>query len=174
MRGVVAPALASLSLACVLVSAPLAVEGADEASPVFGVRLPAGYRDWRLIGVAHEAGTLDDFRAVLGNDIALKAYRDGTRPFPDGAVIVRLAWRYVPSEANNAVFGQAQSFVPGAPTNVQVSVKDAKAYAGTGGWGYGQFEAGHPNPSAVLTKTCAPCHARAPGNNDFVFTRYAP
>ena len=174
MRRAVAPALASLALAGVLATVPVAEGADDEASPVFGVRLPAGYRDWRLIGVAHEAGKLDDFRAVLGNDIAVTAYRDGTRPFPDGAIIARLAWRYVPSEANNAVFGQAQSFVPGAPTNVQISVKDAKAYAATGGWGYGQFEAGHPNPSAVLIQTCAPCHARAPGDNDFVFTRYAP
>lgn len=162
-------------LAGLLAAAPVAVEGAvDEASPVFGVRLPAGYRDWRLIGVAHEAGNLNDFRAILGNDIALEAYRNGTRPFPDGAIIARLAWRYVPSDDNNAVFGQAQSFVPGAPTNVQISVKNAKNYAGTGGWGYGQFEAGHSNPSAALMKTCAPCHARTPGDTDFVFTPYAP
>ncbi|WP_376100862.1 cytochrome P460 family protein (plasmid) [Roseomonas sp. CCTCC AB2023176] len=145
----------------------------DDASPVFGVRIPAGYRDWQLISVAHEAGGLNDLRAMLGNDIAVRAFRDGTRPFPDGAIIARIAWRYEPSAENNAVFGQDQSFVAGAPTNIQFSVKDSTRYASTGGWGFGQFEAGRANLSEALMNTCSPCHARAPRDNDFVFTRYA-
>jgi hypothetical protein len=160
---------------CVLALAPTTAGSADDdASAVFGVRLPAGYREWQLIGVAHEAGGLNDIRAILGNDVAVRAFRDGTRPFPDGAIIARLAWQYVSSAENNSVFGQAQSFVPGAATNVQVSVKDSQRYAGTGGWGYGQFEDGKPNRSEALLNTCAPCHARAPSTGDFVFTRYAP
>lgn len=145
----------------------------DDASPIFGIRLPAGYRDWQLISVAHEAGQLNDIRAVLGNDIAIKAYREGTRPFPDGAIIARLAWEYVSSAENDAVFGHTQSFVPGSPTNVQFSVKDSEKFADTGGWGYGQFEGGKPNRSEDLMKTCAPCHARVSADRDFVFTRYA-
>ena len=39
----------------------------DEASPVLGGKIPAGYRDWRLISVAHEEGSLNDLRAILGN-----------------------------------------------------------------------------------------------------------
>jgi len=129
--------------ACIIVLMPIAVGGADdEASPIFGVKLPAGYREWQMISVAHEAGSLNDIRAVLGNDIAMKAYREGTRPFPDGAIIARLAWKYLPSEENNAIFGQAQSFVSGTATNIQFSVKDSKKYADTNGWGYGQFEDG--------------------------------
>jgi len=30
-------------------------------------------------------------RAKLGNDIAIRAYREGKVPFPDGAIIARLA-----------------------------------------------------------------------------------
>ena len=26
-----------------------------EAAPIFGVKIPPGYRDWRLISVAHDA-----------------------------------------------------------------------------------------------------------------------
>ena len=166
---------ASVAVACLFACMPSTVAGdEDQASPIFAVRQPPDYRDWQMISVAHEAGALDDLRAVLGNAIAIKAYRDGTRPFPDGAIIARLAWKYTTSDDNNAVFGQVQSYVPGAATNVQFSVKDPKKYAGTGGWGYGQFEGGHPNRSEVLMKTCAPCHARAPKDNDLVFTRYAP
>src|SRR5580658_2025725 len=75
----------------------------EEADPVFGIKIPPGYRDWRVISVAHEAGSNNDLRAVLGNDVAIKAYREGKLPFPDGTIIARLAWSYVPSEQNNKV-----------------------------------------------------------------------
>ena len=46
-----------------------------EAAPIFGVKISPGYRDWRLISVAHEEGNLNDLRAILGNDPAIKAYQ---------------------------------------------------------------------------------------------------
>jgi hypothetical protein len=142
-------------------------------APSFGITLPPGHRDWRLISVAHEAGELDDLRAILGNDAAIKAYRDGKTTFPDGAIIARLAWSYDASEENNKAFGRAQSFVAGAPKNgVQFMVKDSKKYASTGGWGFAQFDDGKPAGEAVI-KTCFACHAAVPAR-DSVFTRYAP
>lgn len=161
--------------ACVVTLMAGTLAGAeDEASPIFGVRIPEGYRDWKVISVAHEAGNNNDIRVILGNDIALGAFRVGTRPFPDGTIIARLAWQYVPSARNDAIFGQPQSFVAGAATNVQFSVKDSRRYADTNGWGYGQFEDGHPNHSESLMRTCLPCHARLPQGEDFVFTHYSP
>lgn len=135
-------------------------------------QIPAGYRDWKLISVAHEEGSLNDLRAVLGNDIAVNAYRQGKLPLPDGAIIARLAWKYVPSEENNKVFGRAQSFVAGEATNVQFMVKDSQKYAATGGWGFAQFKDGKPDEKADLN-TCFPCHTPVK-ERDFVFTRYAP
>jgi hypothetical protein len=164
---------AAATAACITVSMPITAGGADdEGSPIYGVKIPAGFREWSLINVAHEAADLNDFRVVLGNAIAMKAFQDGTLPFPDGAFIARLAWKYVPSEENNAVFGRVQSFVTGAPTNLEFMVKDSKKYAGTGGWGFGQFTNGKPDDEA-LHKTCFPCHQPAKGH-DLVFTRYAP
>jgi Cytochrome P460 len=96
-------------------TAPASGHTDGEAAPIFGVKIPPGYRDWRLISVAHEAGNLNDLRAILGNDVAIKAYREGKLPFPDGTMIARLAWSYDPSEENNKVFGRAQSFVAGPP-----------------------------------------------------------
>ena len=142
------------------------------AAPIYGITLPADYRDWRLVSVAREEGSLDDIRAVLGNDVAIRAYRAGNRPFPDGTVIARLAWSYEPSEENNRAFGRPQSFVAGHPKNgVQFMVKSSRKYAATGGWGYAQFEDGEPADSAVHG-TCAACHDVAKAA-DFVFTRYA-
>jgi hypothetical protein len=154
-------------------STPFAAAGVDEAAaPIYGIKVPPGYRDWVVISVAHEAGNNNDLRAVLGNAIAIKAYRDGKLPFPDGAIIARLAWSYVPSEENNTVFGRAQSFVAGDPINLQFSVKDSRKYASTGGWGFAQFKDGKPADEAVH-KTCFACHVPAKAN-DFVFTHYSP
>jgi hypothetical protein len=147
-------------------------QAAQNSIPVYVTNIPAGYRDWRWISSAHEAGNLNSLGAVLGNEVAIKAYRDRKLPFPDGTIIAALHYRNVPSDENNKVFGQAQSFVPGPPTNTQFMVKDSKMYAATGGWGYGHFNTdGKPGDEALL-KTCAPCHAMA--TRDSVFTRYAP
>ena len=62
---------AVIALAGVVVHMAPAAEGA--AAPIFGITIPAGYRDWKLISVAHEAGNLNDIRAILGNDKAIEA-----------------------------------------------------------------------------------------------------
>jgi hypothetical protein len=172
-RRIVFVLVAVVALAGVVVYvAPALGQGDGEAAPIFGIKIPAGYRDWRLISVAHEEGDLNDLRAILGNDVAIKAYREGKLPFPDGTIIARLAWSYVSSEENNKVFGRAQSFVAGSATNVQFMVKDSKRYAATGGWGFAQFKDGRPAFEAVH-KTCFSCHEPV-RDRDFVFTHYAP
>jgi hypothetical protein len=166
--------LAFLALTGLVVGymAPASRAGGED-TPRFGITIPPGYRDWRLISVAHEEGNLNDFRAILGNDIAIQAYREGTLPFPDGTIIARLGWGYISSAENNKVFGRAQSFVAGPPKNgVQFMVKDSKKYAATGGWGFAQFNDGKPVDAAAL-KTCFGCHEPVKAR-DFVFTRYAP
>ena len=166
----------------------LAVIAAAPADQTGGFTIPAGYRDWPLISVAAVGSPLSDIRAKLGNDIAIKAFRDGTIPYPDGTIIARLAWKQVPSEENNAAFRQEalakglspdaiqkllnSSFVAGPATNVQFMVKDSTKYASTGGWGYFQFTNGKLD-SAPAATTCFACHAPIKAR-DFVFTRYAP
>jgi hypothetical protein len=77
------------------------------ATPIYGVRLPAGYRDWPLISVATVGAPVSDMRAKLGNEVAMKAFRAGTLPFPDGTIIARLAWKQTTSEENNRALGPA-------------------------------------------------------------------
>src|SRR5262245_42660921 len=77
------------------------------AAPIYGVKPPSGYRDWALISIASVGGNVNDLRAKLGNSVAVKAYRQGTRPFPDGTIIARLAYQQVTSEDNNKVFRAA-------------------------------------------------------------------
>ena len=174
MRRIVFALLSAAALASAVASMTPASGQADgQATPIFGIKIPPGYRDWRLISVAREEGDLDDLRAILGNDVAIKAYREGTRPFPDGTIIARLAWSYTSSEENNKAFGRQQSFVAGPPKNgVQFMVKDSRRYASTGGWGFAQFDGGKPADEA-MHNTCFPCHQPARAR-DFVFTQYAP
>lgn len=159
-------------IATALLASVIASSRAEEAAPIFGITLPAGYREWKVISVAHEAGKLNDLRAILGNDVAYKAAREGQLPYPDGSIVDRLAWTYEPLPESAEAFGQAQSFVAGKPTNVQFMVKDSARYATTGGWGFAQFENGKPAGDAVHN-ACFACHAIAKGR-DLVFNRYSP
>ena len=142
--------------------------------PIYGITLPEGYRDWKLLSVSRLEGKLNQLRAQFGNDIAVKAMKEGALPFPDGSVIAAAHWSYEASNANNEVLSVlgASSFVPGAPVNVQFMVKDSKKYAATGGWGFADFKDGKPG-NEVLHNTCFACHQPAKAH-DYVFTHYAP
>lgn len=147
---------------------PLRPCAADEdISPIFGVRIPTGYRQWELVAPSHETGSFNELRGIIGDPIAIKAYRDGTLPFPDGAILVKLAWKREPSTEFPG------AFVPGHPTTVQIMVKDLKRYQATGGWGFGRFIDGMA-VNRVQHETCFGCHQANVRNHDYVFTQLAP
>jgi cytochrome P460 len=153
---------------CAIASLKVTTGNADgDASPIFGVVIPLGYRQWELIAPSQETGSLNELRAILGNALSIRAYRNGTLPFPDGAILVKLAWKHVESTEFRS------AFVPGSATTVQVMVKDSKKYASTGGWGFGRFVNGAPVDEAQH-KTCFACHAANVKAHDIVFTQYAP
>jgi Cytochrome P460 len=170
----------------VAATAPVSGQSDSEAAPIYGINYLQGYRDWGLISVKRLTGKqltgsgaeLRQLRAQLGNDIAIKAFRDGTLPFPDGAMIAALHWSENSSDADDnalaAGFPDAglHSTFAGSAVNVQFMVKDSKKYAATGGWGFADFTNGKPGDEALHAK-CFPCHAPAK-DRDFVFTRYAP
>lgn len=135
-------------------------------SPGYGVTIPDGYRNWQIVAPSHRPDK-DEVRVILGNDIAMQAYRAKTLPFPDGTILAKLAWKRVQSpEFENA-------FVPGDPQRIEFMVKDSNRYASTGGWGFGRFVDGKA-ADEKQHGTCFPCHEANVKGNDFVFTRYAP
>jgi hypothetical protein len=153
----------------------------SNASPIYGITIPAGYRDWRLISVKQLTGAegkLKQLRAQLGNDIAIEAFRAGKLPFPDGAIIAALHWNEASSDADNHVLASGfpgaglESVFAGSAVNVQFMVKDSKKYAASGGWGYADFTNGRPGDQALHEK-CFACHVPAK-DHDYVFTHYAP
>lgn len=139
---------------------------ADVVAAPTGVTIPKGYRNWQVIAPS-QRDDKDEIRVILGNNIAMKAFRAKRLPFPDGAVLAKLAWKRVKS----AEFDK--TFVPGEPQRIEFMVKDAKKYAATGGWGFGRFVHGAP-ASEQDHGTCWPCHQSNVKGNDWVFTRYAP
>jgi hypothetical protein len=187
MRQIVLASIGVAALAgAVVATAPVSGQSDGEAAPIYGIKYILGYRDWGLISVKRLTGKsltgsgaeLRQLRAELGNDIATKAYRDGTLPFPDGAMIAALHWNEDSSDADdNALalgFPDAglHSAFAGSAVNVQFMVKDSKKYAASGGWGFADFTNGKPGNEA-LHAACFPCHAPAK-EHDYVFTRYAP
>src|SRR6516225_6829509 len=159
--------MAAIAVCAIALMTFAASDADDQAAPIFGVRIPPGYRDWKLICVAREEGNFNDLRAQLGNDIAIKAFREGQLPFPDGTIIAAQHWHYLASEENNKVFGRNQSFIAGPVPNVQFMVKDSKKYAATGGWGFRDLKNSRPKDEAAH-QPCSPCH-EAPKARNYVF-----
>ena len=120
LAGLTAAAMSIAAAALAQEPAPIA----PGASPLFGVTIPDGYRQWPLVAPAEEGEPLNELRAVLANASAMQAYEKGVLPFPDGTVLVKLAWR---REASREFEPAA---VPGAPTTVQVMIKEFEAIRG--------------------------------------------
>jgi hypothetical protein len=140
---------------------------ASDASPIFGVRIPAGYRDWTLVAPAQEAAPLDELRSVVGNGKALKAYRANSLPFPDGTVLVKLAWKHMPSpdfppprSPARRPRSRSWSRTPSATRRRAAGALDASSTAS--------------QSTSAQHETCFACHAARVEDRDYVFTRYAP
>jgi Cytochrome P460 len=167
MKRIVLLVLAAGAAAGVIASTSPEIVRAEEqpASPIFGVKVPDGYRQWELIAPSQSPTEL---KGIVGNETAMKAYRGGKLPFPEGSILVKLSWKREPLARFDG------DFTPGRPTMVQVMVKDSKKYAETGGWGFGRFIDGKPADEAQH-KTCFACHSKNAQvrETDFVFTRLA-
>jgi hypothetical protein len=166
MRRYATTVVALLTAAGILFSALPVATAADAVAAPSGVTIPKGYRNWQVVAPS-QRDDKDEIRVILGNNIAMKALRAKQLPFPDGAVLAKLAWKRIKSaEFDN-------TFVPGEPQRIEFMEKNAKKYASTGGWGFGRFVNGKP-ASEQDHATCFPCHEANVKGNDFVFTRYAP
>src|SRR5262245_25560805 len=158
---------------------PASGQAEKEVAPIYGIKIPEGYRNWQLISVNHLAGgNLKQVRAQLGNDIAIKAFREGKLPFPDGTIIAALHWHEATSDENNTVLASGfpgagvESWAAGVHRNIAFMVQDSTKYAAAAGWGFGDFANVNAGDEA-LHKTCSTCHERA-RDRDYVFTRCAP
>ena len=95
--------------------------------------IPVGYRD--LISVKRLTGAegkIKQLHAKLGNDIAIKTFRERALPFPDGSIIAALHWNEASSDADNKVLAEGfpgvglESTFAGSAVSVQFMVKELK------------------------------------------------
>lgn len=131
-----------------------------------GIEIPWDYKDWRVISVSDRTDN-QTMRAILGNDVAVNAARQGrTKPWPDGAILAKVAWKARTHENWN------KATVPGEFVQVEFMVKDAKKYAATGGWGFARWKGMELKPygaDANFVQECFGCHTPVK-DRDYVFT----
>jgi len=151
-----------------LMGVSCAAVSADAVAPApNGITIPPGYKDWRTIAVSHRTDN-NTLRAILGNDVAIKAAREGkTHPWPDGTIMAKVAWK----DATHEVWKAAT--VPGDFIQAEFMIKDSKKYSTTGGWGFARWLGMDQKPygkDANFVQECFGCHTPVK-NNDFVFTQ---
>jgi hypothetical protein len=131
-----------------------------------GIALPDGYKDWRLLSV-HQRTDNNTIRAVLGNDVAIKAAREGkTNPWPEGAMLGKMVWKNVKHDKWDT------ALEPGAFVHAEFMIKNSEKYATTGGWGFARWVGPEQKPygkDASFVQECFGCHTPVK-DRDWVFT----
>jgi hypothetical protein len=137
-----------------------------------GIAYPVGFKDWKIIGLSHREDN-KTMRYILGNDIAVKAAREGkTNPWPEGSILGKIVWNQKENDRWPAALG------PDKLVHSEFMVKDSKKYASTGGWGFarwlGMDQKPYTKPAGKEEKfagsECMACHMPVKGN-DYVFTK---
>lgn len=159
------PALLPALLLAVATMTAIPAIAADPAPN--GLTLPEGYKNWQLLSV-HQRSDNNTLRAVLGNDIAIKAAREGkTNPWPDGTILGKLVWKAVAHDR------WPTALEPGAFVHAEFMTKDAKKFESTGGWGYARWLGKDQKPygkDAAFVQECFGCHTPVK-DRDYVFTK---
>lgn len=120
---------------------------------------------WGLISTT-DRGDNAQFRLILGNEIAVRAAREGrVDPWPDGSRLAKFAWMQTQ--------GDDGLIYPGKFWQVEMMVKDAGRYKSTAGWGWGRWRGLALKPygaDAAVVRECTGCHMPMRGN-DQVYTQ---
>jgi hypothetical protein len=140
------------------------VSGSEVQDTIGGVSFNPDYKFWRQIGITERRDN-NTIRAVLGNDVAIKAIADRhINPWPDGAILAKVTWH---EQGDGTGLVRAADFV-----QVEMMKRDRKKYRSTSGWGWGRWLGSRLRPDAKtadLRNACIDCHAPM-RHNDYVFT----
>jgi len=130
-----------------------------------------GYENWHVVAT-HYRTDKNELRYIIGNDIAVEAYRKGMKKFPAGAILVKIGY----SLKKNPAF--PASVEPDVIQRVEFMIKDPEKFPETAGWGFARFvydaKSGKYKvfgKSAKDYMQCFTCH-QAVKDKDFVFTDY--
>ncbi len=155
--------LCKLALLAGLLASPLAL--AVPPSPE-GITYPEGWQNWATISVSHRHDN-HTLRVILGNDIAIRAAREGrTRPWPDGAILGKVVWKEM------AEPDWPQAIAPKSLVHAEFMFKNSRAKNGTG-WNWARWTGMEQKPFAKGESVCIGCHTPVE-KRDWVFTTPAP
>jgi Haem-binding domain/Cytochrome P460 len=125
----------------------------------------ANWVHWQPVSTTerYDNGSL---RVILGNDVVVRAIREGhTHPYPDGAIFAKAAYAQNPDST-----GEIRA---GAFLQVEFMIRDSKRYASTFGWGWGRWVGGLAmkpyGHDATFVTECMNCH-RPLASTDYTFT----
>jgi len=157
------------TLVAFLLALPATATAADVPTAPNGIQMIRGWEDWKVVAPSYRPDK-DHVRVILGNDKALAAMKAGTRPFPDGVILAKVAWTTRKHESFPTAI-EPDKFV-----QVEFMIKDARKYPATGGWGFARFLGPELKPygqAPGFVQECFGCHLPVK-DNDFVFTSVPP
>jgi hypothetical protein len=146
--------------------------------------LPVNFHDWVYVGSPLTPNALNggkanfpEFHNVYIEPCSYAQYLK-TNVFPEGTIFFKELQLTLPSQYpdGSRTEPSGRGYFPGPFNGADVTVKDTKRYAASGGWGYYNFHHYEPKaPTAALKPTgeCGYCHM-ASAKKDEVWTQFYP
>lgn len=146
--------------------------------------LPKNFNEWVFVGSPLTPNALNggkanfpEYHNVYIEPGSYEIYKK-TGEFPEGTIFFKELQLTKPAQNpdGSRTEPSGRGFFPGKLNGADVTVKDTKRYADSGGWGYYNFN--HHEPKAATAKVkpkseCAFCHI-ANAKKDEVWTQFYP
>ena len=144
--------------------------------------LPKNFEQWVYVGSPLTPNALNggqagfpEYHNVYMQPWAYQEYQK-TNVFPEGTIMFKELQLTIPGDNpdGSRTEPSGRGYFPGKLNGADVTVKDSKRYADTGGWGYYNFN--HHEPKAATAKLkpkeeCGYCHL-ASAKKDEVWTQF--
>jgi hypothetical protein len=146
--------------------------------------LPKNFHEWVYVGSPLTPNALNggkanfpEFHNVYIEPGSYEIYKK-TNVFPEGTILFKELQLTLPAQNPDGSRAEpsGRGYFPGPLNGADVTVKDSKRYASTGGWGYYNFNHHEPKaPTAQLKpkEECGYCHM-ASAKKDEVWTQFYP
>jgi len=147
--------------------------------------LPKNWREWVYVGSPLTPNALNggmagfpEYHNVYIEPGSYEIYKR-TNEFPEGTIFFKELQLTLPGQSDDGSRTEpsGRGYFPGPFNGADVTVKDTKRHADTGGWGYYNFN--HHEPKAPTAKVraraeCAFCHIELGAKKDEVWTQFYP
>jgi hypothetical protein len=146
--------------------------------------LPKNFHEWVYVGSPLTPNALNggeagfpEYHNVYIEPGSYEIFKQ-THEFPEGTILFKELQLTLPAQNQDGSRTElsGRGYFPGALNGADVTVKDSKRYADSGGWGFYNFN--HHEPKAATAKVkstndCAYCHI-ASAKKDRVWTQFYP